>query len=168
MAAKTKGAGSSVFFQLTRRHFIVFFKNKISVLYTLLVPIIIFVVYIFFLRSMEMMTRMMKSAHVAITMITGMERSVHADITTMTMRNVPVLIITMMTRMRKMRMKRAMMSSELRRISILEIFLQRRAIFFHPMRVLMMNLSLRERLPDVSNALISAQSVLMSVRTGRM
>lgn len=56
MAAKTKGAGSSVFFQLTRRHFIVFFKNKISVLYTLLVPIIIFVVYIFFLRSMEMMT----------------------------------------------------------------------------------------------------------------
>lgn len=56
MAAKTKGAGSSVFFQLTRRHFVVFFKNKIQVLYTLLVPIIIFVVYIFFLRSMEMMT----------------------------------------------------------------------------------------------------------------
>lgn len=56
MAAKTKGAGSSVFFQLVRRHFIVFFKNKIQVLYTLLVPIIIFVVYIFFLRSMEMMT----------------------------------------------------------------------------------------------------------------
>ena len=56
MAAKTKGAGASVFFQLTNRHFIVFFKNKIQVLYTLLVPIIIFVVYIFFLRSMELMT----------------------------------------------------------------------------------------------------------------
>ncbi len=43
-----------IFLQLTRRHLLVFFKNKIRVLYTLLVPVIIFVVYIFFLRELEL------------------------------------------------------------------------------------------------------------------
>ena len=45
---------ADIFFQLTRRHLLVFFKNKVRVLYTLLVPVIIFVVYIFFLRGMEL------------------------------------------------------------------------------------------------------------------
>ena len=42
----------SVFGQLTRRHLLVFFKNKIRLFYTLLVPVIIFAVYIFFLRNL--------------------------------------------------------------------------------------------------------------------
>ena len=47
---------AAVFFSLTRRHLAVFFKNKIQVLYTLLVPVIIFAVYLLFLRSMELMS----------------------------------------------------------------------------------------------------------------
>lgn len=43
-----------VFWQLTRRHLLVFFKNKIRLFYTLLVPVIIFAVYIFFLRGLEL------------------------------------------------------------------------------------------------------------------
>lgn len=46
----------TVFFELTRRHFLVFFKNKIRVFYTLMVPIIILLVYICFLRSLELST----------------------------------------------------------------------------------------------------------------
>ena len=46
----------SVFGQLTRRHLLVFFKNKIRLFYTLLVPVIIFAVYIFFLRNLELST----------------------------------------------------------------------------------------------------------------
>ena len=45
-----------MFFQLTRRHLLVFFKNKVRLLYTLLVPVIIFAVYIFFLRNLELST----------------------------------------------------------------------------------------------------------------
>ena len=45
-----------VFWQLTRRHLLVFFKNKIRLFYTLLVPVIIFAVYIFFLRGLELST----------------------------------------------------------------------------------------------------------------
>lgn len=47
---------AGVFFELTKRHLLVFFSNKIRVLYTLLVPVIIFVVYILFLRKMELLT----------------------------------------------------------------------------------------------------------------
>jgi multidrug/hemolysin transport system permease protein len=47
---------ADVFFQLTRRHLLVFFKNKIRVMYTLLVPVIIFAVYVLFLRDMELLT----------------------------------------------------------------------------------------------------------------
>ena len=51
---KTKHRGTEIFFQLTRRHLLVFFKNKVRVMYTLLVPVIIFAVYIFFLRELEL------------------------------------------------------------------------------------------------------------------
>ena len=54
---QSKGKSNvSVFFQLTRRHLLVFFKNKIRLMYTLLVPVIIFAVYIFFLRTLELST----------------------------------------------------------------------------------------------------------------
>ena len=43
-----------IFLQLTRRHLLVFFRNKIRMFYTLMVPVIIFLVYIFFLRRMEL------------------------------------------------------------------------------------------------------------------
>lgn len=43
-----------IFYNLTKRHLKVFFKNKIRVMYTLLVPIIILAVYIFFLRDLEL------------------------------------------------------------------------------------------------------------------
>lgn len=42
-----------IFLQLTKRHLLVFFKNKIRLMYTMMVPIIIFVVYILFLRGLE-------------------------------------------------------------------------------------------------------------------
>ena len=51
---KAKTRNVNIFFQLTRRHLLVFFKNKIRLMYTLLVPVIIFVVYIFFLRDLEL------------------------------------------------------------------------------------------------------------------
>lgn len=53
---KNKTRNADIFFQLTKRHLLVFFKNKIRVLYTLLVPVIIFVVYILFLRDLELTT----------------------------------------------------------------------------------------------------------------
>lgn len=52
--AEKKSRNADIFFQLTRRHLLVFFKNKVRVLYTLLVPVIIFAVYIFFLRGLEL------------------------------------------------------------------------------------------------------------------
>ncbi len=47
---------TNIFFELTKRHFLVFFKNKIRVFYTLMVPIIILLVYICFLRALELST----------------------------------------------------------------------------------------------------------------
>lgn len=44
----------SLFFQLTKRHLLVFFRNKIRMFFTLMVPFIIFVVYILFLRDLEL------------------------------------------------------------------------------------------------------------------
>lgn len=46
----------TIFLQLTKRHFLVFFKNKIRVFYTLMVPLIILAVYICFLRTLELST----------------------------------------------------------------------------------------------------------------
>ncbi len=42
------------FFQLTRRHLTVFFKNKVRIFFTLMVPFIILIVYIMFLRDLEL------------------------------------------------------------------------------------------------------------------
>ncbi|MBD5100911.1 MAG: ABC transporter permease [Clostridiales bacterium] len=53
---KNNAKNVDIFFQLTKRHLLVFFGNKVRVMYTLLVPVIIFVVYIFFLRDLEMLT----------------------------------------------------------------------------------------------------------------
>lgn len=53
---KTKQNYPDIFFQLTKRHLLVFFRNKIRVFYTLMVPVIIFLVYIFFLRNLELST----------------------------------------------------------------------------------------------------------------
>ena len=43
-----------IFLTLTKRHLLLFFKNKMIVFYTLLVPIIILGVYVFFLRDLEL------------------------------------------------------------------------------------------------------------------
>ena len=43
-----------IFMQLTRRHLMVFYKNKVRLMYTLLVPVIIFAVYLLFLRGLEL------------------------------------------------------------------------------------------------------------------
>ncbi len=56
MQTNEKKRYANIFFELTKRHLLVFFSNKIRVLYTLLVPVIIFVVYILFLRDMELLT----------------------------------------------------------------------------------------------------------------
>ena len=45
-----------IFFQLTRRHLLVLFRNKLRVFFTVMAPIIIFAVYILFLRNMELGT----------------------------------------------------------------------------------------------------------------
>ncbi len=41
---------------LTKRHLLVFINNRMRVFYTMMVPFIIFVIYIFFLRDLELMT----------------------------------------------------------------------------------------------------------------
>lgn len=43
-------------FSLTKRHLLVFVNNRVRVFFTLMVPFIIFVIYIFFLRDLELMT----------------------------------------------------------------------------------------------------------------
>ena len=46
----------ATFLQLTRRHLLVFFRNKIRVFFTLMVPFTIFLIYIFLLRDLELNT----------------------------------------------------------------------------------------------------------------
>ena len=46
----------SLLFSLTKRHFTVFFTNKIRLLYTLLVPVLILLIYILVLRNLELTT----------------------------------------------------------------------------------------------------------------
>lgn len=46
--------GFDIFLMLTKRHLLVFFKNKVRLMYTLLVPVIIFAVYLLFLRGLEL------------------------------------------------------------------------------------------------------------------
>lgn len=43
-----------IFFQLTKRHILVLFRNKIRVFFLVTAPLIIFAIYIFFLRTMEL------------------------------------------------------------------------------------------------------------------
>ena len=54
MAEKNKGHRLKVLLQLTKRHLMVFYKNKVRLMYTLLVPVIIFAVYLLFLRGLEL------------------------------------------------------------------------------------------------------------------
>lgn len=54
MKTKTKQNYFEQFRQLTKRHLLVFFNNKMRVFFTLMVPFIIFVIYILFLRKLEL------------------------------------------------------------------------------------------------------------------
>ncbi len=54
--ASNKKSGFEIFRELTRRHLLVFFNNKVRVMYTLIVPVVIFAVYILFLRDLELST----------------------------------------------------------------------------------------------------------------
>ena len=53
---KSKTNYWNMFIQLTRRHLLVFFRNKVRVFFTLMVPFIIFAIYILFLRDLELNT----------------------------------------------------------------------------------------------------------------
>lgn len=53
---KPQSAFGSTFWQLTRRHLLVFFRNKIRVFFTFMVPFTIFLIYIFLLRNLELTT----------------------------------------------------------------------------------------------------------------
>ena len=50
---KTKTRNFDIFYNLVKRHLLVFLNNKIRLFYTLLVPIIILAVYVLFLRELE-------------------------------------------------------------------------------------------------------------------
>ena len=49
----SRNRNANIFFNLTKRHLIVFFRSKITVLYTLIVPVIVLGIYILFLRELE-------------------------------------------------------------------------------------------------------------------
>ena len=66
-----QGNQFNILFNLVKRNFLVFLKNKIRLLYTLLVPIIIFIVYLIFLRSMEF--EMIKSSLKDLGLVSGTE-----------------------------------------------------------------------------------------------
>lgn len=51
-----KNKYGEIFLNLTKRHLLVFFRNKVRIFFTLMVPFIIFAIYIFFLRDLEMNT----------------------------------------------------------------------------------------------------------------
>ena len=48
-----KTRNMNIFLNLTKRHFLVFFKDKMRLFYTLMVPLIVLLVYVFFLRQLE-------------------------------------------------------------------------------------------------------------------
>ena len=56
MAAKIKTNYLEQLGSLTKRHLLVFINTRMRVFFTLMVPFIIFVIYIFFLRDLELMT----------------------------------------------------------------------------------------------------------------
>lgn len=43
----------NIFFNLTKRHIILFFKNKFAIFYSFMVPVVILVIYILFLKDLE-------------------------------------------------------------------------------------------------------------------
>lgn len=53
---KTKIKYGEIFAQLTKRHLLVFFRNKVRIFFTLMVPFIVFAIYVFFLRDLEFST----------------------------------------------------------------------------------------------------------------
>lgn len=54
MTSEKKNSNARIFLQLTARHLSVFFRNKVRMFFTLLVPFIIFAIYVLFLRDLEM------------------------------------------------------------------------------------------------------------------
>lgn len=56
MQAKTKTNYIEQLASLTKRHLLVFVNSRMRVFFTLMVPFIIFIIYIFFLRNLELMT----------------------------------------------------------------------------------------------------------------
>lgn len=56
MKAKLKQNYGEQLSKLLKRHLLVFFNNRTRVFFTLMVPFIVFVIYIFFLRNLELMT----------------------------------------------------------------------------------------------------------------
>lgn len=56
MKSKVKQNYSEQLRMLVKRHLLVFFNNRMRVFFTLMVPFIVFVIYIFFLRNLELMT----------------------------------------------------------------------------------------------------------------
>lgn len=53
---KIKIKYGEIFAQLTKRHLLVFFRNKVRIFFTLMVPFIVFAIYVFFLRDLEFST----------------------------------------------------------------------------------------------------------------
>ena len=43
----------NIFFNLTKRHIILFFKSKFAIFYSFMVPVVILVIYILFLKDLE-------------------------------------------------------------------------------------------------------------------
>ena len=56
MPAKIKTNYFEQLLSLTKRHLLVFVNSRIRMFFTLMVPFIIFVIYVFFLRDLELMT----------------------------------------------------------------------------------------------------------------
>ena len=56
MKSKVKQNYSEQLRMLVKRHLLVFFNNRMRVFFTLMVPFIVFVIYIFFLRNLELLT----------------------------------------------------------------------------------------------------------------
>lgn len=56
MSAKIKTNYGEQLLSLTKRHLLVFINSRMRVFFTMMVPFIIFIIYIFFLRDLELMT----------------------------------------------------------------------------------------------------------------
>ena len=72
----------TVFKELTKRHFLVFFKSKITILYTLMVPIIVLVIYILFLRELEFSSvkSVLDEYDIVMNEVAGLQKGINAVI----------------------------------------------------------------------------------------